>query len=179
MASAPDKVKQLVAKSANGAVNLSWNATKGAFWYEIYRGSTLIATVTTTTYKDTQVQMGYSYVYRINACNYSQKSKATWSSSVEVEIVYKAISASELVNNFSTYASNVNQYVKVSNLYISSSFFEGNDLYVLAKSGTSYIYVLFEDYNNSWEFPEGIGFYGKTRITYFSASGYVATKKKR
>lgn len=166
-ASKPEKVKKLIAKGTNGVVSLSWSSAKGAFFYEIYRDYKKIATVTGTSYKDKNVDMAQFYSYQIAARNYSSSSANTTSNMVYVDIVYKTVKASELVNNYNTYR---NKYVKVTGLRISSSSLDGKDLYVLARSGSSYIYVLFDDYY-SWEWDDGLGFLGRTRITSFWARG--------
>ena len=166
-ASKPDKVKKLIAKATNGIVSLSWSSAKGAFFYDLYRDNKIIATVTGTSYKDKYVDMAQYYSYAIAARNYSGSSANTTSNMVYVDIVYKTVKASELVNNQSTYR---NKYVKVTGLRISSSSLDGNDLYVLARSGSSYIYVLFEGYY-TWEWDDGLGFLGRTRITSFWARG--------
>ncbi len=166
-ASKPDKVKKLIAKASNGVVSLSWSSAKGAFFYDLYRDNKKIATVTGTSYRDKYVDMALYYSYAIIARNYSSSSPNTTSDMVYVDIVYKTVKASELVMNHSTYR---DKYVKVTGLRISSSSFDGNDLYVLARSGSSYIFVLFENYYN-WDWDDGLGFIGRTRITSFWARG--------
>jgi hypothetical protein len=86
-ASKPDKVKKLTAKASNGVVSLSWSSVKGAYFYDLYRDSEKIATVTGTSYKDKNVDMAQYYTYAIVACNYSESSVITPSNMVYVDIV--------------------------------------------------------------------------------------------
>ncbi len=71
------------------SVSLSWDAVSGAVKYEVYKYSfdegeanaTLIATVTTTSYKDTAVEKEMPYYYSVKAYssnNYSNPSEYVW-----------------------------------------------------------------------------------------------------
>ena len=167
-ASKPDQVKKVTVKSSSGTVSLSWSIAKGAIFYDLYRNNTLIATVTGTSYSDKNAKMAQFHSYYIVARNYSQSSPVTHTELVYVEIVYKTVRASDLVHDYSSYKG---KYVKVAGLRIAYSSFEGKDLYVLAKSGISYIYVLFEDYY-TWDWDDdSISFVGNSRITSFWARG--------
>lgn len=73
------------------SVTLTWTAStddKGIKWYEVYRNGTLIATVTGTSYTDTNVTKGNTYSYTIVAVDTTdQKSAASAAVSVKVENV--------------------------------------------------------------------------------------------
>ncbi len=170
----PDSVKKVTAKSSKGAVSLSWAAVKGAIKYDVYRDHTKIATVTGTTYKDTSVQMGSTYVYSVSACNYSRSSPLRNSDSVYVDIVYTPVSAEEIINNFYAYD---NKYVKVSGLRKGKGEWDGDDLYILAKKGDNYIYLYCAGYKTwSWR-GDGIGVYEHRNVTSISVTGTVYGKK--
>lgn len=96
------------------------------------------------------------------------------SNKVYVDIVYKTVKASELARNYNTYKK---KYVKVTGLRIVSSKFDGLDLYVLAKSDSSYIYVLIEQYSR-WFFETDGGLYGKTKVQSFWAAGLCTDERR-
>lgn len=48
-------------------VNVSWNASSGATQYQVYRGGTLRTTTTATSFLDTGLTPGTSYVYTVRA----------------------------------------------------------------------------------------------------------------
>ncbi|MBI1377838.1 MAG: hypothetical protein GC157_10205 [Frankiales bacterium] len=67
VATAPDAPTNLVASPGDRQVSLTWTASAGATSYGVYRGSTKIATVTTTSYVNTGLTNGTSYTYKVVA----------------------------------------------------------------------------------------------------------------
>jgi len=53
------------------AVDLSWSALSGATYYNIKRGSTVVFTGSSNSYRDTGLTNGTAYTYTIQACNVS------------------------------------------------------------------------------------------------------------
>lgn len=67
----------LAATAGNAQVALSWSPTANAQSYKVYRGATLVTSVTTTSYVDTGVTNGTAYTYTIVAVNGSASSPAS------------------------------------------------------------------------------------------------------
>ncbi|HEY5136617.1 MAG TPA: hypothetical protein VIJ41_12550 [Candidatus Nanopelagicales bacterium] len=67
----------LVATGGNAQVSLSWTASANASGYKVYRGTTLVATQTGTSYVDTGLTNGTSYSYTVVATNGSASSPAS------------------------------------------------------------------------------------------------------
>ncbi len=62
----------LVATAASAtSVNLSWSPAAGAAQYQIFRGSSSLATTASTSYGDTAASAGTTYVYRVRAIDAS------------------------------------------------------------------------------------------------------------
>ena len=59
----------LKASYTQSATTLSWNAVTSARSYKVYRVSTLVATITGTTYTDSDASSGYGFTYKIIASN--------------------------------------------------------------------------------------------------------------
>lgn len=174
----PESVKNINSTQNNGIVNLSWNSTNGALWYEITRNGESIATTKNTYYRDETPKMGANNRYCIIAHNYSEESSKVFSYvSVYVDIVYKTVEVSKLVTNYSDY---IGCYVRINGLTSNKYSYDGDNVYLVSKGGNSYIYVLMEDYE-SWDFhgEQGfMGYYLKGRINNFSIEGIVSGKKK-
>ena len=146
----PAAVKNLKVKAANGKVNVSWSASKGAAYYEVYRDGLRVATVTgKTSWQDTGVQQGWSYSYRVVACKYMVHSADSTIESVYVEPVYKSIGLKEVVTNRPKYDG---AFVKLGTMQYSSYSWSGKNLIlsVYVKSGNTYYRarLVLEDYAN-------------------------------
>jgi calcineurin-like phosphoesterase family protein len=68
----PSAPANLAARVVSGSqVDLSWSANVGVAGYRVFRGSTQIATTTTTSYSDTGVQPNTSYQYHVVAYDFA------------------------------------------------------------------------------------------------------------
>ncbi len=64
----------LLATAASAtSVNLSWNVSAGAAQYEVFRGNSPLATTMSTSYTDSPVTPGTTYVYRVRAIDSSSR----------------------------------------------------------------------------------------------------------
>ena len=146
--SAPAAITTLNLTQSDTAVSISWSSSKGAKWYEVYRNSTLIATVTGTYYKDTEPVMGKSNSYSVKACKYNKKSASKFAF-IDVEIVYKWVSVKNLVNNFSDYNG---KYVRINNVTKVKGYWDDKDYYMVSKATidgkTYYIALIFGNHDN-------------------------------
>jgi titin len=76
-APAPVAPTNVVATAGNAQVVLSWSASTGATSYQVYAGSTLLGTSTTTTYTATGLTNGTAYSFTVVALNGGGKSPAS------------------------------------------------------------------------------------------------------
>jgi len=74
---APPTPTNLVAAPGDGTVTLAWSAVPGATGYQVFRGPTLLASPTATTYTDSGLVDGTSYSYTVKALNGVVASGAT------------------------------------------------------------------------------------------------------
>ena len=84
--SAPNAPSNVQATAGNTQVSLSWSAVSGATSYKVYRGSSLIATQSGTTYADTGLSNGTAYSYTVKATNAGGDSVASSSISATPKI---------------------------------------------------------------------------------------------
>lgn len=66
---APAAPTGLSAAAADRQISLTWSATSGATSYNVYRDSTLLGSPTSTSYMDSGLSNGTSYVYQVSAVN--------------------------------------------------------------------------------------------------------------
>jgi hypothetical protein len=59
----------VVTAASSSQINLSWNASTGATGYKIYKGGSLLKSVTTTSTSDTGLSPSTNYCYSVNAYN--------------------------------------------------------------------------------------------------------------
>ncbi|HUC20914.1 MAG TPA: DUF4082 domain-containing protein, partial [Candidatus Polarisedimenticolaceae bacterium] len=88
----PSAPSNLAAQEYMTQANLSWSASTdniGVTGYQVYRGGTLIATTTATTYVDTGVVPGVSYSYTVKAIDEAENLSAV-SSAASVTIPISA-----------------------------------------------------------------------------------------
>jgi fibronectin type 3 domain-containing protein len=88
--SPPSAPTGLTATTAKGkGVQLSWNASTGATSYNVYRSTSttgtyaLVASSTSTSYKDTATTRGLTYYYEVTAVNSFGESQQSSSSSAK------------------------------------------------------------------------------------------------
>jgi len=62
----PEKPDNIAVLQKDNALDISWESA-GAVRYEIYRNNTLLATTTSTTYRDSNLTNNVNYCYKINA----------------------------------------------------------------------------------------------------------------
>ncbi len=67
--SAPAAPTNLTAAPGDGTVQLAWSASAGATSYKVYRGPTLVQTLSATTWTDSGLANGTSYSYTVVAYN--------------------------------------------------------------------------------------------------------------
>ncbi len=149
---AVEKIATLNVNAYNGTVTLSWSQCKGAKWYEVYRNSKLIATITGTYYSDKEAKQGRSNVYYIKACKYSKSSRT--SKSIYVDPVYKWYSVKDLSKD----QSNLKKYITIQNLVTVSQKWDGKDLWVRCYaniSGQKYYVVLIFANHDTWDWKGG------------------------
>jgi fibronectin type 3 domain-containing protein len=103
-ASVPAQVTGLSAGTVTAtSIGLSWTAVSGATSYSIYRNgvSTPIGTSTTTSYTDTGVTAGNSYVYNVAASNANGVGAQSTSLTVSTPAVgYSQTSTNTVVNQY-------------------------------------------------------------------------------
>lgn len=157
----------------NANVTITWNDNQKNVWYNVYRGSTLIATTKEKRFVDKNVKTGTSYTYYVQVCKYTTRSSKV-SKFCTVEKYYKVIDIAELSKKVSVYR---DDYVSLTNLKREAQYFKGNDLYMLCKKAsngkTYYIYLVFKNYYN-WDWDDGKGIKDK-KITSMDAKGIVTT----
>ena len=91
--STPKPLSTPVLKGAakyNNYVTLSWNKISNAKGYEIYRGSSLLKTVTSTSYKNTGLKAKTSYKYKVRAYYVSGGKKVYSSFSKVITVTAKS-----------------------------------------------------------------------------------------
>jgi fibronectin type 3 domain-containing protein len=74
---APGVPTGLTATAGVGQVTVSWTAVSGATSYQLYRGTTLVASPTTTSYVDTSLTAGTAVSYTVKAVNAGGTSAAS------------------------------------------------------------------------------------------------------
>ena len=83
---APGAPIGFAATAGDTQVSLTWSAVSGATSYKVYRGSSLIATQSGTTYADTGLSNGTAYSYTVKATNAGGDSVASSSISATPKI---------------------------------------------------------------------------------------------
>ncbi len=112
----------LIATAGNALVNLSWTAATGAKddrsinGYKVYRNSTAIATVTTTTYQDTGLTNGTLYSYYVttvytNPAGESAASNTATATPTNVSVT-EVVIGTGTTSTTTTTASPINVYYK-------------------------------------------------------------------
>lgn len=172
----PDAVKNLKASSSNGTVTLTWSASKKAKMYKVYRGSTLIATVKSTSYTDKSPVQNSNNIYKVYASNYNHSSPGTVAS-VFVDPVYSSVSLKSLAKDTKTY---LHKYVTVTNVYKVSQSWSGGDLYMLCRAKVDgkyyYVYLLFDNYY-SWDWDDGKGIASVSSLGSMTGKGQITEYK--
>ena len=74
---APGVPTGLAATAGVGQVTVTWTAVSGATSYQLYRGATLVASPTTTSYVDTSLTAGTAVSYTVKAVNAGGSSAAS------------------------------------------------------------------------------------------------------
>jgi hypothetical protein len=103
--SVPTNLKATAASSSQ--INLSWTASTdnvGVKGYKVYRGTTLIATTTTTSYANTGLAASTTYTYRVSAFDAAGKVS---SQSVAASATTKAPALTVKTNNKNGYVSGI------------------------------------------------------------------------
>lgn len=182
--------KGTVSKVANTStgVKVTWKKVSGAGGYYIYRGDTLVKTVTsgsTTSWTDTGVTSGKSYKYYVTA--YSGSTTGVKSDAKSARYVARATISS---------VENVSKGVKVTwgkvtgakGYYVyrgstkvatikKNSTVTYTDTAVKSKNGTSYTYYVVAYYNSTWKAVKSAG--AKTvRLTAVSISSLKNSSSK-
>lgn len=100
---APSSPTNLQASAGDGSVSLTWTASATATAYKIYRGGTLLATQSGTTYTDTGLTNGTLYSYTIKASNAGGESgTSSVASATPVASVVKLATPTGLTANTAT-----------------------------------------------------------------------------
>lgn len=164
----PAAPKSLKVQVQDDTVTLTWAKVDGAFFYEVKRGTTVLGTTDKTSWVDKNVSTGIYATYSVRAKKYTKESSYA-SKTVYIEPYYKPITAATLNKNLSTYKG---KFVKLNTLTVASWTIEtpsgsyentdaqiskaqhnnGYNVYLLCRSGDSYVEIVLEDYYNwGWE----------------------------
>ncbi len=137
--SAPAQISKLTLTQSKGTVSLSWTASKGAKWYEIYRDNEKIATVKGTYYADKEAVQGAYNQYTVRACKYTINTRVK--NRVYVDPSYISTTCAAVAKDYSKYK---NKYVQLSKAKIVSKKLVGSDYHikVMEKVGGKNYYVV-------------------------------------
>lgn len=137
--SAPAQISKLTLTQSNGTVSLSWTASKGAKWYEVYRDGKKIATVKGTYYADKEAVQGAYNEYIVRACKYTISTRVK--NRVYVDPSYISTTCAAVAKDYSKYK---NKYVQLSKAKVVSKQVVGSDYHikVMEKVGGKNYYVV-------------------------------------
>lgn len=177
--SAPAEIDKLTLTQNKGTVFLSWTASKGAKWYEVYRDGEKIATVKGTNYTDKEAAQGEYNHYSVRACKYTMF--VTCRKNIKVEPSYVKTTYAAIAKDYSKYK---DKYVELSKAKIISKNAKGSDYYIMISekiNGKNYYAVLVLSDIQYWSFDKNdlsdmkmVGGKGKVYdMTYSSRYGYI------
>lgn len=168
--SAPERISKLTLTQSNGTVSLSWTASKGAKWYEIYRDNEKIATVKGTYYTDKEAEQGYYCWYTVRACKYTKF--VTVSDSIAVDRVFKKTTCAAIVKDSDC----IGKYVELSKTKVVSKRVVGSDyqIKICEKSnGTNYYVMLILSDYMSWDWDDESSLNTLSKMTMAGGKGEV------
>lgn len=154
--SAPAAIDKLTLTQNKGTVFLSWTASKGAKWYEVYRDGEKLATVKGTNYTDKEAVQGQYNNYSVRACKYTKF--IVRKNSIKVEISYIKTTCATISKEYSKYK---NKYVEFSMAKIISRKVKGSDYHIIIREKVNgknyYAAIVMPNYKN-WEWgKDGYG----------------------
>lgn len=169
---APTNLTATAGLCTTGKIDLSWNASKDATGYKIYRGTSSgsygtnpIATVSTTSYSNTGVTAGTTYYYAVKAYNstntsgYSNEAGATGPASTCTATYYPPNQISATQGTCGSGA-----------IYISCTPGQGNEKdYDIKDGSTNVVYRSYCSYNHTNLTPNSSHGY-TARANYYDAS---------
>ncbi len=168
--SAPAQISKLTLTQSNGTVSLSWTASKGAKWYEVYRDNEKIATVKGTYYTDKEAEQGYYCWYTVRACNYTKF--VTVSDSIAVDRVFKKTTCAAIVKDSDC----IGKYVELSKTKVVSKRVVGSDYHIKIcekSNGTNYYVMLILSDYMSWNWDDESSLNTLSKMTMAGGKGEV------
>ena len=150
--SAPAAIDKLTLTQNKGTVFLSWTASKGSKWYEVYRDGVKLATVKGTNYTDREAVQGQYNNYSVRACKYTMF--IVRKNSIKVEPSYIKTTCAAIAKDYNKYKG---KHVELSKAKIVSKNAKGSDYQIIISekvNGKNYYAMLVLSDIQYWSFEE-------------------------